>query len=196
MDTAINGFVEQTAIERQRQQQRDEILDDGFALIKERFAPFIPRDVEKLRIIPGEEASLIQEWATLASAEERYARERAEEWIKDHGWKRVYVKGKEGTKTRNVQDVGPELYRYACVDSKGFLYYFVNDEGRPDNLPEYLGVDIGPITDEISGRLVIMSAAKSEEMIAKTLENTAHVPYPIFPSHPAQQVPPKEVESP
>jgi hypothetical protein len=179
------GWEEQAALERQKQNTRDEILDDGIKTVHDQFDPFLPKGVEKIRIVPGEEAENIREWATLAAREKRYAEKRIAQYVRDHRLTKVFIRDRDRQPVSIQSDIGSDLLRYALRDDQGFYYYLEERGGRPHRLPEYLGADITPVTDEISGRLAIMSASKNEEMITNTLEKPQPLPYPTYP--PAQR---------
>lgn len=180
----LMGIEEQAALERQKQDTRNDFLDDGVRTVREQFATFLPDGVEKIRIIPGEEAENIREWATLAAREVRYAEQRISRYARDHRLTQVYVRDREKRRTTALDDVGQELYPYILADREGYIYYYRDRSGNFCKLPDYLATDIRPITDEIAGRLAMMSATKNEEMIANTLERPGQVTYPSYPVAP------------
>jgi len=192
----INPYAESSALERQKQQKREEILDDGMDLTRFHFAPFLPDNIKRLRVVPGEDADTILTYANLASREVEYARKRIEKYTRRHKLIKKFIHDSEGRRTKKTSDVSPQFYQYAMLDDDGYIFYWQNAKGTAVNLPPELRPDIDTVTQEISGRLALMSATKNEEMIVKTLENTNQT---FLPSYhlPAQSVNPaiKEAES-
>lgn len=173
------------AVLKLKQRKRNELMDNSFELNREIFKPFLPEGVDKVRLIPGPEAQRLQSMATFVYGAEEYNREFAEDWLRKHKWRRVYITDENREWTKDPMLVPRDKLELVHADGEGFLYFFLDDRGRPANPPDYLHFDLSGIKLYITSMLGIMTGTKNEELIANTLENRDpesppfHVPRPL-----------------
>ena len=158
------------AVQKMKQAKRDELMDDGFKLSHELYRPFVPNGIEKVRLVPGEEAERLQTMATMASIALEYQETRARRWFQTHGWTQNYLTDVDGNRTIDPRYVKKDKAMYVREDKEGFLFYWVDKHGLAVNPPAYLKSDFSGIQFYIYSTLSIMTSTKVEQLIETTYE--------------------------
>ena len=167
------------AVQKMKQAKRDELMDDGFKLSHELYRPFVPNGIEKVRLVPGEEAERLQTMATMASIALEYQETRARRWFQTHGWTQNYLTDVDGNRTIDPRYVKKDKAMYVREDKEGFLFYWVDKHGLTVNPPAYLKSDFSGIQFYIYSTLSIMTSTKVEQLIETTYETPERSEMPL-----------------
>lgn len=167
------------AVQKMKQAKRDELMDDGFKLSHELYRPFVPNGVDKVRLVPGDEAERLQTMATMASIALTYQEGRARRWFQTHGWTQIYLTDADGNRTSDPRYIKKDKAVYVREDKDGNLFYWVDRHGLALHPPAYLKSDFSGIQFYIYSTLSIMTSTKTEQLIETTYETPERSEMPL-----------------